>query len=199
VTALSPVPFAFQQFVNDLAQFLPAASGGNPINNVVPLKPNLEAVAVHIDLGHDAILLGSDLENHVKFGWQAVVADSWVATRKKATALKVAHHGSATGDHPSVWTTLLDNGPVAALTPYNRGSKLPTQQDVIRLKTQASEAFISSDASRRPQLPATQLKRLQDMAKNIQPVNNGFGCVRMRRRTGETSWRVECFGNARPL
>jgi len=199
VTALSPVPLAFQQFVSDLAQFLPAAGGGNPINNVVPLKPNLEAVAVHIDLGHDAILLGSDLENHSRFGWQAVVADSWVAGRKKASALKVAHHGSATGDHPGVWATLLDEGPIAALTPYNRGSKLPTSQDVLRLKTQAAKAFISSDASRKPQLPAGQLKRLQDMAKNILPVNNGFGCVRMRRRTGEFAWRIECLGNAKQL
>ena len=198
VTALSPAPAAFARSVASLAQFLPGTNGGEPINNVVPLKPNVEAVAVHVDIGDDAILLGSDLEDDASHGWSAVVADSWVACRRKSSALKVAHHGSLTGDSPHIWATLLETAPVAALTPYNRGGKLPTADDVARLKSRTSNAWISSSATRKPQIPVAQLQRLGDVAKNIVPVNNGFGCVRLRRRKGE-AWRAECFGDARAL
>jgi len=196
-TALSPVPAAYQQFVAGLAQFVPR-SGGEPIKNVVSLKPNMEAVAIHIDFGDDAVVLGSDLEDHASFGWTAVVGDQWVRNRKKASAIKIAHHGSKTGDHPLVWTTLLHHAPIGAMTPYNKGSKLPTDQDITRIKGQTSKAYISSGSSRRAKLGATELKRLSDIATNIVPVNSGFGCVRLRRSVG-ADWTVECFGAAQPL
>jgi hypothetical protein len=74
-TAFSPVHAAIGQSIARLAAYLPRKTGGSPINHAPELKPNFEAVAIHIDLGDDAVLLGADLEDHALLGWRAVVAD----------------------------------------------------------------------------------------------------------------------------
>ncbi len=200
VTALSPVQGAIAQCVAHMAQYLPAAQGGTPINHAPELEPNLEAVAIHIDVGEDAILLGSDLEEHTTLGWSAVVADGWCSSRKKATAYKVAHHGSYTGNTPKIWTTLLQPDPTACLTPFVLGRhRLPTDADRERMKRNTPHRYISSGATRKPDMNSTQLKRLSDMCKNLNRVNPGFGAVRLRKRVGWTQWIVECFGQAQAL
>lgn len=198
VTALSPVPAAFTQFIARLAQYV--ARKGQAINYAPELRPNLEAIALHIDVGDDAVLLGADLEDHDKFGWSAVVADQWSGARRPATAYKVAHHGSYTGDCPQVWATLLKSDPVACLTPFTLGNlRLPTDADKGRLKKNTVRAYISSGASRRPEMDSRQLKRLGDICKKLSRVDAGFGAVRLRRKIGALSWDVDLFGAARAL
>lgn len=198
VTALSPMPAAYAQCLAHLAQFLPKRGGA--INHAPELHPNLEAIVLHVDLGDDAILLGSDLEDHTQLGWTAVIADQWSGSRKPATAYKVAHHGSYTGDCPQIWATLLQPDPVACLTPYTlAGRRLPTEVDKQRMKGNASRAYIASGASRSPKMDSWQLKRLQDIAKNVTLVDAGFGAVRLRKQIGAQSWGVELFGAAQRL
>lgn len=199
-TALSPVQAAVSQSIAHMAQYLPRSGGGTPINHAPELAPNIEAVAIHIDLGNDAVLLGSDLEDHARLGWSAVVADKWSGARRPATAYKVAHHGSYTGDTPAIWTSLLRPDPVACMTPFNLGKhKLPTDIDKARVKGYTRHGYISSGATRRPDLDSTQLKRLGDICKNLSQVNPGFGAVRLRKRFGAASWAIECFGHAQKL
>lgn len=198
VTALSPVSDAYAQFVARLASYLPRK--GKSINIAPELHPNLEAVAIHIDLDNDAILLGADLEEHNRLGWSAVVADSWSGARKPASAFKVAHHGSYTGDCPQVWATLLAQEPTACLTPFTRGNvKLPTDTDRQRIRGNTQHAFISSGSSRRPNMDSRQLKRLNDICKNLAQVDSGFGAIRLRKKIGTPTWGVELFGAAQPL
>lgn len=106
VVALSPVPATFSRSIAHLAQFVPRKGGSAPITHAPEIRPNLEAVVLHIDTGHDAVLLGADLEDHETCGWTAVVSDQWCSARTPATAYKVAHHGSYTGDTPRIWATL---------------------------------------------------------------------------------------------
>lgn len=198
VTALSPVQGGFAQFLAHMAQY--QVQREQPINNVPELKPNLESVALHIDLGDDAILLGADLEEHNTCGWSAIMADKWSASRKKSTVFKVAHHGSITGDCPSVWRNLLQANPLACLTPFSKGKvRLPTETDRVRVRGNAAGAYISSGASRRPAMDSRILKRLGDICNNVAQVNAGFGAVRMRRRIGVPAWNVELFGAAEAL
>lgn len=200
VRAVSPTQSALGTSIANLAQYLPRHSGQTAIGNVVPLKPNIEAVAIHIDFGGDAVLLGSDLEEHTNCGWTAVAADPWVQSRQMASAYKVAHHGSHTGDAATIWTSLLQPSPVAAVTPFNLGNQhLPTLEDTDRLRSQTSQAFLSSGASRKPQMDSPQLKRLGDIVSGLLPVNNGFGAIRLRRELGAGNWGIECFGDARQL
>lgn len=198
VTALSPVHSAFAQSIAHFAHYLPKKGGS--INHAPALTPNYEAIALHIDLDGDAILLGSDLEEHSKHGWTAVIGDKWSGSREPASAYKIAHHGSKTGDCPNLWETLLQPNPVASMTPWTLGgNRLPTDIDQRRIKKNTSNAFISSGASSRPQMGNDQLKRLGDMAKNIKLADSGFGVIRHRKQQGSTSWNTDLFGAAQKL
>lgn len=198
VTALSPTPGAFARSVAHLAQFLPCK--GQPINHAPELRENYEAVALHIDLGDDAVLLGADLEDHHHLGWSAVVADKWSGARRPATAYKVAHHGSHTGHCPQVWATLLRPNPIACLTPWTLGGRrLPSETDKALIRENTQHAYISSGASRRPEMDSRVLKRLGDICNKIARVDAGFGAVRLRRQFSAKTWSVEMFGAAQPL
>jgi len=198
VTALSPMPAAFGQYIAHLAQYLPKR--GDAINHAPEIHPNLEAIVLHIDLGDDAILLGSDLENHENLGWTAVIADQWSGSRRLASAYKVAHHGSKSGDSQKIWVKLLQSDPIACLTPWMlAGNRLPTDADQKRMKRNTLHAYIASAASRRPQMENSQLKRLGDMAKNIALADSGFGAIQLRKQIGDQSWVVKLFGAAQEL
>jgi hypothetical protein len=198
VTALSPVPAAFAQFVARSAQYIPRKN--QAINHAPRLRPNFEAVALHIDIGDDTVLLGADLEDDNTFGWSAVIADQWSGARRSATAYKVAHHGSHTGNCPQVWTTLLEPNPVACLTPFTLGElRLPTDADKGRMKGNTPHAYISSGASRRPDMDSRQLKRLSDICKKLARVDARFGAVRLRKQLGAAEWGVKLFGAAQAL
>ena len=198
VTALSPLPAAFAMSLARVAQY--RAHADDAINNVPELGPNLEALALHIDLDDDAILLGADLEDHRSCGWSAVVDDRWSGTRKPATAYKLAHHGSETAECRGVWTTLLQARPVVCVTPFTRGKvRLPTDQDKARVKGNTPHAYISSGASRRPIMDSRLLKRLSDICKNLAVADGGFGAVRLRKPIGNPAWGVELFGAAQVL
>lgn len=200
VTALSPVHAAISQSIAHMAQYLPPSGGGTPINHAPELSPNIEAVSMHIDFGDDAVLLGSDLEDHATFGWSAVVADKWSSDRRRASAYKVAHHGSYTGDTPAIWSTLLSANPIVCMTPFNLGKhRLPTDRDKERIKSYTPHSFISSGSTKKPTLEHTHLKRLEDICKNLSRVNAGFGAIRLRKRFGAAKWIVECFGHAQKL
>lgn len=198
VTALSPLPAAFAQFIAHLTQH--RAQPDEPVNHAPELRPNTAAVAIHFDFGDEALLLGADLEECPGLGWSAVVADSWSGRRRPATAYKVAHHGSRTGDCPRIWTTLLQSQPVACLTPYTlAGRRLPTEGDKVRIRANTPHAYISSGASRRPEMDARVLKRLGDLCRNMSKADPAFGAVRLRKPGGATAWNVELFGAARAL
>ena len=200
LTGMSPVHAAMSRVLANFAQYLPKAGEETPIRDAVPLTPNLEALAIHVDFGGQSILLGSDLEDHASFGWTAVALDAWCQQRPKAGAYKVSHHGSISGDSPAIWTSLLTAQPFAAATPFNLGRhRLPTDADRARIKARTTNGFITSGAARRPRMDNAQLKRLADVAKNLQPVNNGFGAVRLRKTFAAGSWNVDCFGDAQHL
>jgi hypothetical protein len=154
-------------------------------------------VAIHIDFDGEAALLGSDLEDHHSCGWNAVVADQWCKSRPMGSAYKVAHHGSHTGEHAKIWTTLLTQDPTVCMTPFNRGNvNLPTEVDKNRIKNSTKAAYISSGATRRPEMNASILKRLSDVCSKLTRVNSGFGAVRLRKVVGNKSWSAQLFGNA---
>jgi hypothetical protein len=198
VTALSPLPAAFAQSLARMVQY--KVRKDDAINHALGLRPNMEAVALHIDTGDDAVLLGADLEEHATCGWSAVISDKWSGDRRPATTYKVAHHGSYTGDCPQVWEKLLKSDPVACITPFTLGDRrLPTDADKIRVRGNTRHSYISSGASRRPDIDSRQLKRLSDICKKLARVDAGFGAVRLRKQIGAPSWNVELFGAAQPL
>ncbi len=199
VSALSPTPAASAQSLAHFAGHVPKAPGVQ-IGHAPEIKPNLEAVVLHIDFVDEAALLGSDLENNEALGWSAVVNDRWCANRPRSSTYKVAHHGSSTGDHPPIWANMLKPNPVVCLTPYSlAGQYLPTPDDKDRIRGCTPYAYISSRASRRPNMDAAVLKRLNDIATDITVANPGFGAIRLRKVIGKQEWTKEFFGAAGEL
>jgi hypothetical protein len=199
VLALSPTAAAQSQALAHFASYLPTTSD-KPITHAPEIKPNLEAIVLHVDFGDDAILLGSDLENSGALGWAEVLADQVCGSRRRSAFFKVAHHGSNTGDLPAIWTNLLSANPIAALTPFNNGSvHLPTSSDRVRIKANAASAYITSNATKKPQISRELEKRMQDFCTNLSPVNGGFGALRFRKKLGRQTWNVEMFGRATTL
>lgn len=198
VTALSPLPASFSQSMAHFAQYIPG--NDQAINHAPELNENFESIALHLDMGDDAILLGADLMNHKSKGWSAIVKDQWSGSRQPSSLFKVPHHGSKTGDCSEIWRGLLKSNPMACLTPFTKGRHhLPTNDDKKRIKSKTSGAYISSGASRKPDMDSRQLKRLGDICKNLALVETGFGAVRLRKKFQEKSWRVELFGAAQKL
>lgn len=200
VTAFSPVPDAIGQMIATFASNLPSPAGGTPIRNAVASKPNLEAVAVHVDVGGAAILLGSDLENHPELGWAGILSDTYCTQKARSSVYKIAHHGSHTGEYDQIWADLLTSDVQAVATPFSLGRhRLPTDADRARIRGRTGGAFLTSGSSAKARIDPAQLKRLNQMATNVVPINTGFGAVRLRRALGSIAWTSELFGDATAL
>lgn len=201
VFAFSPTARAQQQTLRRLASYLPQAQTSDmPINHAPQLHPNVESVVLHVDFGDDSALLGSDMENAGETGWNEIIADAVCVGQRKATNYKVAHHGSKSGHADGIWSKLLTTPVVSVMTPFVNGSHaLPDEEDRKRIRMLSKDAYITSAATKKPKVPAPQLKRMQDICKNLARVNPGFGTVRLRRRLGTSSWNVETFGDAQRI
>ena len=153
ITALSPVHAEYSRFIESLAKHVPDALA---TKFKFPARDENDiSVAVTITVGNIGVLLGADLETRrdANRGWNAVLS-STTRSNQKSTLFKVPHHGSETGHHDGVWAEMLIDEPVAVLTPWNRGSKLPTAGDRARTRGLAQRSFITSRITDAPILPA---------------------------------------------
>jgi hypothetical protein len=157
-------------------------------------------------LGDAVALLGGDLQETGASvnGWSEIIASTRRPT-ERASAIKLAHHGADNADHPAIWTELLTDGPVAALTPYNRGvTPRPSFTDIARICGNTTSAYISTErpevARRRRDTHTERLLRARPHA--VRSAAGAMGQVRMRKPlTGEAAsgWNMELFGAASSL
>ena len=202
VFALSPSNERITSFLSRLAGKMPELGATRP--KMGDVRPNDISVALLIDLGGDAILLGADLEEMPGGGWSAIVNNSQSIKGTKSSVYKVAHHGSKTGEFADIWENLLMPAPFAILTPFSRGRKpLPSREDVKRIRERTTKAY--SSARLTSTAPA---KRNNSVEKTIRRYGWGIrkaypkqGHVRLRRCLGnsKTDWSVDLFGNATHL
>jgi len=190
VRALSPSDEAFNR-----AQTSHAARSYevDAPRRVLDIDPNLLAVALWIECGERAILLGADLLNGpAGCGWGAVLGS--FSPARTASLFKVPHHGSPTSHHDRVWATLLGEDPVAVVTPY-RGSQTsrPSPEDVTRIRglTKHVYATASTRLPARARNATSAASSLQGLASNVRDVWGSVGQVRCRLRAGVDDWSVE--------
>ena len=139
ISSLSPGDEVFQRFLTSVAQLIPGQ--GENKSRIRSLSPNEVAVALWIDVREFFLLLGADLE---KRGWVAVL-ESEARPAGKASVFKVPHHGSENANEPAVWDQMLEDEPVAVLSPWRRGrGVLPTTPDVARILRATPNAWITS-------------------------------------------------------
>ena len=139
--ALSPSDSAVLATVARLSS-IPSSAFRRCMPNI---KENHASVVLSVEVGQRRILLGGDLQTRENrdFGWLAIVDSHNASNRAKYEVFKIPHHGSENGDHPSIWSTLLEQCPPAIMTPCVTGStKLPTPVDRERI-LQATEQSLS--------------------------------------------------------
>ncbi|MBR0796117.1 MBL fold metallo-hydrolase [Bradyrhizobium jicamae] len=182
ITALSPVNAEFDRFLRSLAKYVP---GNIPTTKHRFPRPNENdiSIAALLVVGDACALLGADLEttSDTARGWNAVLT-STNRPKEIASLFKVPHHGSETGHHAKVWSDLLTPEPVAILTPWNRGSKLPTRVDRARIASFAGRSFITTRES------APETHRDYAIAKSIRESNITVSTAESR--TGRITARI---------
>jgi hypothetical protein len=189
VTALSPSNVEFDRFLRAIAYLYPALRTSKSLR-VPDLQPNDLSIAMWVEVGNLNILLGADVEEHgdPKRGWSAIVAAR--GGNPRANLFKIAHHGSITGHHPGIWTNLLTQRPHAVLTPWNRGSKLPTEADCTRITSLTDLAFATSRPTPRREKrkgPAVD-RTLVEANIFIRDIEPPTGFVQLRAEASSLNW-----------
>ena len=199
IRSLSPDDAAFEKFLSSIGHLVPAE--GRTKTRVPGLSPNEIAVALWIGIGDFAVLLGSDLE---KPGWLSVLR-SPERPEGKASAFKIPHHGSANADEPEVWKHMVEQDPVAALTPWRRGGRaLPSGDDVRRILSYTGNAYGTARGealgSRSRRRHGAVDKTLRESGVSLRRLAMSSGAVRLRRPLASSArWKVETLGSAHRL
>lgn len=199
IHSLSPSDGTLTLAFQELEQLQPRRDA--PKRRAVSVKPNQSAVVLWVCSGSNTLLLGADLEvgKDPRTGWLAILSSS---TRPRGIAdfYKVAHHGSANADHPSIWRELLVEQSTAALAPFSKGTEpLPRKCDLDRIGRSAGAAYCSSSAKpRRAKYERSVEKLLRGVTKNgVRQVRQSMGHVRLRRTLdGTGQWNVDLNGPA---
>jgi hypothetical protein len=198
VKALSPSDDACLRSIELLMERSTGKKIAVPRRYRAPESANGASVVAAVDALDCRALLGGDLmrSSNSKSGWEAVVTDSYIASR--SSVVKVPHHGAESGHDPRMWTELLVDDSLAIVAPWERGGRsIPTPADVTRLKGLAGEVYLTA-------IPKQgKLRRSADVARMIKKmhpqglsVSRGWGQVRARKSVGEGAWRVELRGDA---
>jgi hypothetical protein len=200
VTALSPSNLELDRFLRAIAGLYPALRTSKSLRVPDP-RPNDLSIAMWVEIGDLKILLGADVEEHgdPMRGWSAIVAAR--RGNPPANLFKIAHHGSVNGHHPDIWTTLLTKRPHAVLTPWNRGSKLPTHSDCARIIGLTDLAFATS------RLPSRRAKRkdpavdktLGEAKISIRDIEAPTGFVHFRAKPDAPDWTFALSDEATKL
>lgn len=196
VIALSPSEDASERTMRALIESTMNARSSLPRRYRAPEDANGASIAAWVHGDDISLLLGADLEcsENPETGWGGLLkhAKPW----KQASAVKIPHHGSAGAHDDAMWSSLLEPDALAILTPWIRGSKrLPTDADLARLVSFSKNVYITALPSRAAvTLKADKITRRLHAA----PITGlrGWGHIRARRRSTESSWRVDLDGDA---
>jgi hypothetical protein len=193
ITALSPSDEAITRARTHLAGLFPSADEIQ--KRLRPPDPNTFSVALWVEVGEVALLLGSDLLRGPgqSCGWSAVLGSS-LRPSGRAELFKVPHHGAPNAHHERVWSELLIENPVALIAPYRAGANpRPSAEDADRICHLTDRAYISA----RPDLPSRSAKvrraasNLAGIAQNVSELEGTPGQVRARRRISEPDWGID--------
>jgi metallo-beta-lactamase superfamily protein len=197
ISALSPSDRAIEAAVAAFTELTPVAGA---IRRRLPrIGRNEGSVALWIKIDEVTVLLGADVEasENDHRGWSAVLtAESW-RDDPQAEIIKVPHHGGQSGHDDRVWAEMLNQEPVAVLTPWQLlGRELPAQTDRTRICRLTPHAFITAGAASESSASPLILRGMTDAATFVRDAEGTAGHVRARRDLSSSGWRVELFDGA---
>ena len=202
IRALSPSHQTITDAKGKLGEMFPGAR--QMIRRFYCSGPNELSVVLHVETPGFTALLGGDLAtgHDNRRGWRAVVSSN-VRPPSRGHAYKVAHHGSPTGDHTGIWDVLLEQKPIAVLTPYAAGREpRPSDLDVARIKARCADrgAYCTLyPPVRRPTKRAKSVDRtMKEVVRYRMALRNETGHIRLRGPLEgcESGPSVELFGGA---
>jgi hypothetical protein len=165
-------------------------------------ESNETSVALFVRVGPVVVLLGADLEHEAADdrGWNAVLA-SRGRPRERASLFKLAHHGADNGDHPDVWTEMLDEQVVVALTPYGAAVRPRSDDaDVARTCARTNDAYIAGPRQVRLARASSPVEKIRRRALRSAAVSERpLGHVQCRRNLDADAWTVALDGTAATL
>ena len=197
--SLSPGDDVFQRFLRSVERMIPNL--GETKTRIRSIAPNEASVAIWVDAGEFALLLGADLE---KRGWKAVLQDT-ARPPGQASVFKVPHHGSKNADEPEVWLQMLESDCIAVLTPWRLGGRiLPTMHDVRRILAATPNAYVTAKTMPTPNRPnhadRAVERTLRESGAKFRRLTAPSGSVRLRRPLAAgRQWAVATLGDARHL
>jgi hypothetical protein len=188
-----------QTFIQRLAALPPLSPG----SRAEPFEQNDVSAALWISIGDHTILLGADLENvpNAQRGWQAVL-NSPALPVGKAAVVKIPHHGSHNAHSEDVWTRIIESAPLACLTTWSMGRKLPKKTDVKRILALTDKAFVTSALERRSQTQLAAIRKtLKESGTTISNRPRIAGQIRLRLNLTQNKpeWTYQFFEGARHL
>lgn len=199
--ALSP---SSASVIEAFSEVGPALAHSVPEIAIPESKHNRAAIVAHLTAGCAHALLCSDLERaaDVNCGWGAAAAVRPKGS-PKATLIKIAHHGSPTGEDPRIWTDMLDPDPVAVVTRYHGGrSHLPPHGHLGVLNGHTAALFSTSRTSvaSGDAFDRTPFGKAARGAAGLSTLPSGWGHVRARgdMAVGDP-WRVAVFDDGNQL
>ena len=160
------------------------------------IPPNATSVAMHCRLGFHAALLGADLEDNDDplNGWYRAADFAVEARLVKSTLLKIPHHGSKGAHSDKAWAALCCPPLSAVVTPFRKGTHLPTVGDQLRIKKMAGIAYLTHAPQDFPEVKhktASKLMQGLDSSQHIGGVQFRINmCVETDR------WKANPFGGA---
>jgi hypothetical protein len=171
-----------------------------------PQTPNQAAVALLVKAGNTSLILGADLEetSDKQAGWSAIL-DSTTTIKGRSSVFKVPHHGSRDSHHDRVWTEILEENPIAIVTPFENGNVFrPELSDMKRITSLTNQAYITAKPRGKQGKVQSSVvnKAMAETVKWIREVPFSTGIVRLRKMALAPStdpWKVELFGSAQPI
>ena len=161
---------------------------------------NSAALVLRVRADGIGVLLASDLEIHrdAQRGWRAVV-EAAEDEGGPSQFIKIAHHGSANGDAEQIWSQLLCERPVAALTHFHNGSvHLPQARQLEVISSRCERLYSTSGEAWAP-IPMTAAAAAQMLSEGrplaVMPPELGHVRARIRPEE-EAAWRLSVCGRA---
>lgn len=194
---LSPSDPTIRLALGQIKSLLPRT--GEPQRRIVNRSPNHTSVVIWVKAGPIRALLGADLEHTTQAdqGWTAVLACHRDSV--PAQFFKVPHHGSPTSDNAAVWEQMLENAPVAVVTPFTGGTGLPRKSDMERLSGRTARLYCTTAGLGKPphRDPSVE-KAMRRQLSERRIVAGQPGHVRVRWSTTEegSPAKIETFNGA---
>lgn len=116
------------------------------IENYGSDKENIYSVVLLVKTNRGCFLLGGDYLNkqgNICEGWKLLAEEYSKMFDCKSFIFKIPHHGSKSAFNEMVWSNMVTEKPVSVTSIYNRGKKVPTDEEIEWVCNKSSSYFLN--------------------------------------------------------